>query len=347
MLYQTKNPHGGDIYDGTVELDFSANTNPFGTPEGVLNAIRDSLSQLHRYPDPYCRKLVQAIAEFEQVPRQWILCGSGAAELIYCYCEALAPHIACELAPTFSEYSLGLQRCGCRMERYVLRKDRGFQPGEDFLSWLQEKRPEAVFLCNPNNPTGQLMDPALLKRILHYTRENHIHLFVDECFLDLCGEGKSLKIYLEQNPQLLILKAFTKSYGMAGIRLGYCLCADPRTLGAMAAVCQPWNVSGPAQAAGAAALKEQEFLRKTRRAIFTERVRMKKALEDMGLWVSDSRCNFLLFEAPKGLDLRLRQQKIAIRSCSNYVGLDEGWYRTAVRLQPENDRLLRAIAQSL
>ena len=89
MLYQTNNPHGGDIYGEEILLDFSANTNLFGTPKGVLNAICGTLSDIHRYPDPYCRRLVQAIAEFEDVPKEYILCGNGAADLIYAYCETV------------------------------------------------------------------------------------------------------------------------------------------------------------------------------------------------------------------------------------------------------------------
>ena len=79
MLYQTENQHGGDVYGGGITLDFSANTNPLGTPPGVLEAVCRALPQLYRYPDPYCRRLVQAIAGHEQVPASYILCGNGAA----------------------------------------------------------------------------------------------------------------------------------------------------------------------------------------------------------------------------------------------------------------------------
>ena len=120
MLYQTKNPHGGDIYAGDITLDFSANTNPYGTPEGVRQAIRDCLCRLDRYPDPYCRQLTAAIAAFEGVRPEYILCGNGAAELIRSWCAAVRPRLALELAPTFSEYSLALTQAGCRVERYNL-----------------------------------------------------------------------------------------------------------------------------------------------------------------------------------------------------------------------------------
>ena len=133
MLYQTENPHGGDVYGEEILLDFSANTNPLGTPPGVLAAVEESLAQLHRYPDPYCRRLVRAIAEFEQVPENWILCGNGAAELIYAYCASIGAKQAVELAPTFSEYSLALEQAGCAVSRYTLTRERGFVLDEGFL----------------------------------------------------------------------------------------------------------------------------------------------------------------------------------------------------------------------
>ena len=260
MLYQTENQHGGDVYGGGITLDFSANTNPLGTPPGVLEAVRRGLPQLHRYPDPYCRQLVQAIAAHEQVPASYVLCGNGAADLIYTYCAALRPRTAVELAPTFGEYGAGLAQVGCRVERYFLHQAQNFDLDERFLSFLEEKKPEVVFLCNPNNPTGRLIPLPLLEQILQYCAAQGARLFLDECFLDLTEDGVSAKSLLAAHPELLILKAFTKSYGMAGIRLGYCLCADNALLHRMAVASPPWNVSTPAQSAGVAALAEQDFL---------------------------------------------------------------------------------------
>ena len=346
MLYQTDNQHGGDIYGGGITLDYSANTNPLGTPPGVLQAITRALPQLDRYPDPYCRRLVRAIAAFEQVPEHFILCGNGAADLIYAYCSAVNPRTAVELAPTFAEYSLGLERTGCRMERYILRAENDFDPDEGFPAFLEEKRPEAVFLCTPNNPTGRLIPPTLLKRVLRYCAEHGARLFLDECFLDLSDDGVSMKDCLHDWPQLLILKAFTKSYGMAGIRLGYCLCADGALLGEMAKSTQPWNVSSLAQAAGVAALKEQAFLQQTRALIRTERQWLMGELAALGFRVCPSKANFLLLHGPEDLHQALARRGIAIRRCGNYYGLDNGWYRIAVRQHEENEILVAAMKQA-
>lgn len=343
MLYGITNPHGGDIYGGGVMLDFSANTNPFGTPAGVLNAVTAALPEMHRYPDPYCRRLVDAIADFEGVNRDYILCGNGAAELIYAYCAVVHPRTALELAPTFSEYALGLNRVGCSVKNYYLTPDNDFALDEHFLLHLEETTPEAVFLCNPNNPTGALIAPELLKKILDLCKESHIRLFLDECFLDLSDDGVSMKAFLRDYPNLFLLKAFTKSYGMAGIRLGYCLCSDGELLKAMAQTVQPWNVSSLAQAAGVAALREQDFLQKTRELIQRERPWLKERLGDFGFRVCPSRANYLLFQGPKDLHSKLKEKGIAIRSCDNYPGLTSGWYRIAVRRHEENAQLIDTI----
>ncbi len=344
MLYQTSNPHGGDIYGDPVILDFSANTNPFGTPQGVLDAVEAALPSLHRYPDPYCRELIAAISEFEQIPKEFILCGNGAADLIYAYARALHPERSLELAPTFSEYSLGLSQAGCEVFRYSLKQSAGFLPEDDFFSCLEGTSPQVVYLCNPNNPTGKLLKQEFLKKVLDYCKDKKIRLFLDECFLDLTENGVSMKPFLREYPNLFILKAFTKSYGMAGIRLGYGFSADADLLEKMSRSCQPWNVSTLAQAAGIAALKEQDFLHRTVETISCERVWLQQQLEQLGFWVCPSETNFILFRGPVQLGSALRKQGIAIRSCDNYEGLGPGWFRTAVRLHDENKKLIGAIA---
>ena len=345
MLYQTENQHGGDVYGGGITLDFSANTNPLGTPPGVLEAVCRALPQLHRYPDPYCRRLVQAIAGHEQVPASYILCGNGAADLIYTYCAALRPRTAVELAPTFVEYGAGLAQVGCRVERYFLHQAQNFDLDERFLSFLEGKKPEVVFLCNPNNPTGRLIPLPLLEQILQYCAAQGARLFLDECFLDLTEDGVSAKSLLAAHPELLILKAFTKSYGMAGIRLGYCLCADSALLRDMAAASPPWNVSSLAQSAGVAALEEGEFLRRTVELVREERSYLAGELTALGFRVCPSQANYLLLHGAAGLREKLLHRGIAIRGCGNYHGLDEGWYRVAVRSHGENEALIAAIRQ--
>lgn len=348
MLYQMQNPHGGDLYGRPVQVDFSANTNPLGTPPAVRRAVQDSLDRLHQYPDPYCRVLVRAIADFEGLPESDILCGCGAAELIFSYCAAVRPLRALELAPTFSEYASALESVGCAVERWPLRRENRFALDASFLDCLKQGNWDAVFLCNPNNPTGQLIDLELLMQIAGACHDRGIRLFVDECFLDLTDAGRtqSLKEHLARWPELFLLKAFTKSYGMAGLRLGYCLSADRALLTAMGRCAQPWNVSVPAQAAGVAALGETAFLEETRRLIRAQRPWLQEQLTALGLTVYPSCANYLLFYSPLPLSEKLLEQGIQLRSCANYHGLGEGWYRIAVK-RPEENRLLIAALKKI
>lgn len=354
MNYGSVNPHGGDTYgmremerNGRSLLDFSVNLNPLGIPDGVLEAMRESLPLAGSYPDPYCRELVKAIADHEEMPQDFILCGNGASELIYAFCAAVRPQSAAEAVPTFSEYASALSAAsGITPARYALRKENGFRLDGGILDFLASEKPEVLFLCNPNNPNGLLIRPGLLREIADMCGRNGTRLFLDECFLDLSDGGWSMKEALADHPGLIILKAMTKNYALAGVRLGYCLSADRELLGKMAAAAQPWNVSVIAQAAGIAALKETAYLRKAGAVIREGRGALYEALTEAGLLVYPSDANFLLFRGPSGLDERLRERGILIRNCSNYEGLGDGWYRTAVRLKEENEILIREIREN-
>lgn len=349
MLYQTVNPHGGDLYSRPIRLDFSANTNPLGTPEAVRRAVTASAELLNQYPDPFCRELVGALAEFEQVPREYILCGCGAAELIFSFCGAVRPKRALELAPTFSEYAAALTAAGCTVERLPLSRDNDFVLTGEILDRLRTEQYDVLFLCNPNNPTGQIIEPPLLEEIVHLCGRRGVRLFLDECFLDLSdgGRDQSMKHALAAQPGLFILKAFTKSYGMAGLRLGCCLSADSALLAAMGRGTQPWNVSLPAQMAGAAALKETEFLAQTRQVIRTQREQLRRQLSDAGCYVCPAQANYLLMYHEAPLYQRLLERGILVRDCSNYHGLEAGWFRAAVRREEENRVLIEEISSIL
>lgn len=346
MLYNQQNPHGGDVYAAPVLLDFSANINPFGTPPAVLDAMQRALPLVRQYPDPYCRALRAAIAAHENVRPLDVLCGSGAAELIYAFCDAVRARNALTLAPTFSEYAAAFCHFGGQMHTFPLHWEDGFLPQHTLLQAIEELHPDVLFLCTPNNPTGRLFPQALLREVLALCHRRNIRVLLDECFLDFT-EGQSMKEQLQDDPQLLILKAFTKSYALAGVRLGYCLSADHALLERMSAAVQPWNVSVLAQSAGAAALQQTEFLLNTRAYLPPQRAYLQKVLVEAGCWVCPSDANYLLFQGPVGLDDALRKEKIAIRSCANYPGLGPGWYRIAVRLQAENEAFAAALQRCM
>lgn len=345
MLYQTPNPHGGDIYTDEIRLDFSSSINPLGTPPAVLQALRDAVSLSVHYPDPYCRKAVAAISAYEGVPEGSILLGNGAAELIYAFCNAAATRKALIPVPAFSEYESALRNCGSGIIYHKLDPEKDFLPDETLLQAIQANSPDAVFLCHPNNPTGRLIPTELLAEIVNLCENSGIRLFLDACFLDLTGSTTDLNSLLADHPHFFILKAFTKSFGLPGVRIGYCLSADHELLSAMARSVQPWNVSVFAQAAIPAALQETGFLAEAVRLIESEREYLSRSLTAFGFSVCPSDANFILFRAPQGLDTALREERIAIRNCANFPGLGPGWYRTSVRIHEENEVLISSIRE--
>jgi threonine-phosphate decarboxylase len=345
--------HGGDWMSyrerfGRDALDFSANVSPLGLPEGVVQAIRDALPLADRYPDPLCRTLRAALSRAEGVPQERILCGNGAADLIFRLVWAVKPHKALVTAPTFAEYASALDTVECEVKRFFLDETNDFAPTDALVDAVDESI-DMVFLCQPNNPTGQLAEPALVEALLRRCEAVGAVLAVDECFLDFLpeGEGLSAKHLLKNSKKLIILKAFTKLYGMAGVRLGYCLCSDTELLARMRAAGQPWAISGLAQAAGIAALDETEYVAKVRALIEAQRPVLADGLRALGLRVIEGRANYLLFRAPEALGEALRRKGAVLRSCGNYPGLDASWYRTAVRTENENRQLLALLAETL
>ena len=344
--------HGGDwagyrAQYGQDALDFSANVSPLGLPEGVAKAITAALATADRYPDPLCRTLRAKLAVHETVPAAHILCGNGAADLIFRLVWAAKPRTALLPAPTFAEYAAALETAGCTVRRHFLRENEDFAVTEAFISAVDEDT-DMVFLCQPNNPTGQLTPLALVEALLHRCEACGALLVVDECFLDFLPESEALSAKkLLASPNLIILKAFTKLYGMAGVRLGYALCSDAALLDKMRAAGQPWAVSGLAQAAGLAALEETAYADSVRTLIADQRPRLAAGLRTLGLRVVDGQANYLLFRAPADFGAKLRRHGAVVRGCGNYPGLDETWYRTAVRTQKENEQLLKIMREVL
>ena len=343
-----KHIHGGNVYQYRDCLDFSANCNPLGTPEAVKQAIIQSLDTISDYPQVGCGALKEAIAEYEKVDAQQLICGNGAAELIFSLCRAVRPKRALLPAPTFAEYEQALQSVDCRISHFYLREQQGFLLPEEYLGALDQEV-DIAFLCNPNNPTGILIEREFLLRVLERCRELGILLVVDECFLDFVEEPENytLKGQLSSYKNLFLLKAFTKRYAMAGVRLGYGISNDQELLTRMELMTQPWNVSSMAQAAGIAALQETEYVEKGRGMVFREKEFLMTEMKKLGLKVYPSQANYLFFHGPKGLFGECVKKNLLIRDCGNYEGLEEGYYRVAVKRHEDNEKLISGLEDIL
>ena len=345
MLVKSQNPHGGDIYSNKVRLDFSANINPFGMPESVRSAIVSSVERCSAYPDPYCTDLRRKIADAEGVPVGCVICGAGAADLIYQFAYSLdGGRPALIVSPTFCEYEQALKAAGIAFERYYLKEKDGFRLTPDLLD-TDLSRYSAVFICSPNNPTGVTADRELIES----AADSGVRMFLDLCFLDLTEEPDKYRLasLTERYPGIFALKAFTKSYAMAGLRLGYAVCRDEELLERMSEKTQCWNVSTPAQAAGAAALSCGGWLRESVKKISEERRYLESELDKLGVTVFPGEANYLLLRTSGGVWEKLMGMGIMVRDCSNYDGLGGGFIRVAVRTRSENECLVKAFREAL
>ena len=339
--------HGGDLWGRGSVLDFSANLHPLGMPPQVAQAARDAVADAVHYPDPLCRALRTAIAARDGVKAEQVICGNGAADLIFRLCLTLKPRRALVTAPTFSEYAEGLRLSGCAAEHVSLAPERQFDLDSSILDAIVPGV-DLVFLCTPNNPTGRLIAPALLEQVLRRCGEVGARLVLDECFIELT-DGEPMARAVGENPHLFLLRAFTKTYAMPGLRLGYGLCSDRELLERLYAAAQPWSVSNVAQAAGVAACACRDWPERGREILRLQRPRLQEDLRALGCTVWEGQANYLLFQARGIEDLkeRLLERNILIRACANYHGLGPDFYRVCVRREEENKQLIQAMREVL
>ncbi len=336
--------HGGDIYTYGGMIDFSANINPFGPSQKVLDAVSESAHRIGAYPDVRCRQLRAALSRKEGVPEETLVFGNGAADLIFSLVFAEKPKKAVLTAPSFSEYAQALKASGCEIVYHRLEEEENFRLGEDYLEKLSEDV-DMAFLCSPDNPTGQEIEKGLLIKIVEKCKADRIRLVLDECFYEFLERQDNVLTPSEalETPWVFLMRAFTKMHAMPGLRLGYGFCSDEALLERLASVRQPWSVSVAAQAAGLEALQEQDRVERTRRYVQEERRRMENRFRQIGVTYFPSAANYILLKSEYDLFERLKEQHILIRDCSNYEGLDRGYYRVAVKKHEENEKLLEAL----
>lgn len=338
--------HGGDIYRNMDVVDFSTNTNPLGPPKALVGVLGNVFCKIGCYPDINCERLREELERKEGIKKENIICGNGAAELIYSLVLGLKPKRALVQSPTFLEYEQALQAVECQVEVFETEEENDFRVGEEMLESIHEEL-DMMFLCNPNNPTGILIEPELMRKICERCKEKQVLLVLDECFIDLIKgcEKNSAKSYIKDNPWIFILKAFTKTYALAGLRLGYGMSSNKKVFHAIERVTQPWNVSSLAQEAGITVLRELTYLKESMELIAKEREYLKKSLKKIGLWVFESKANFIFFQGPEDLYDKCLEHGLLIRDCSNYRGLRKGFFRIAVKTPKDNQKLVKALTE--
>ena len=343
--------HGGDVFaEENRPIDFSVNINPLGMPAAAVEAAQKAVAEELSYPDPFCRRLTAALAKRYKVAEESIICGNGASDLMMRLCSYAQPEKVLVPAPGFSEYERCAQLMGSEVAEFSVLGEQSSM--ESLLSKAVQSAPDIIFICRPNNPDGSMLRFEEVKKLAGFCERRGIVLVCDECFLEFTQE-KSAAELTEKYKKLVVINAFTKTYAMAGLRLGFMICSDQDLLDGTYACGSPWIVSAPAQAAAEVCCGETCFLEKSRQYIDAQRKKLVSGLEKLGLEVFPSQANFLLVREPQGLAeaseerpaLRemLAQRGIKVRDCRTFTGLDDSCIRIGVRTEEENNALLKAL----
>ncbi len=321
-------------------IDFSVSINPFGPPPGIAEAITHA--SLDRYPDSESTELRKMLAERLGITINNVLVGSGSTEIIHLVALAYLDRNDMVLIPqpTYSDYEVACGVAGARILKPWMLGEADFKLNPVRLRGLiDEYRPGALFLCNPNNPTGQYLSRQEVTGIIRTTSPGLVVL--DEAYVAFTPDSWRSTELLGTG-EIIIVRSMTKDYALAGLRLGYMI-ADEGTIGMIKRIKPPWNVSAVAQSAGIFALKSEDYLEECGRKMQESKGYLLKGLQSLGFAPSPSQANFFMVKVGDATGFRnaLLRKGIIVRDCTSF-GLPN-YIRLAPRTIAECDRLLAGI----
>ena len=340
--------HGGKISVKNSDhniIDFSSNITPLGIPNSAKLIIKKNLDKVQFYPDPKSENVISSLEKYTHLSKSNIIVGNGAIEILYNFCFAFLSKTTKVLihVPTFEEYEAAVKLNNCKISFF---KSLNLSTNIDsFISQIPKSG--CVFLCNPNNPTGELLSKKELLSIIIVAKKLKTIVFIDECFIELVPKSnESVMSYVKKYDNLFILRSLTKSFGLPGLRIGYA-CGSQQIIKILQKIKIPWSVNSLAQDAANVVIKNTSHLKKSNIIIKKE----LKYLEDNisilnGFECISSSTNFILiktkYDSTK-LQTKLLKNKILIRDCKNFRGLDNHYIRIAVKSHKDNVKLVKAL----
>ncbi|GAX59573.1 histidinol-phosphate/aromatic aminotransferase and cobyric acid decarboxylase [Candidatus Scalindua japonica] len=350
------NGHGGNIkqicntygLNPDEIIDFSASINPLGYPEVVRKEVFEQFNDILNYPESRCTDLRESIARKISCNKSNVIIGNGSNELFYLIPRALKPERGVLLHPTFGEFKDSFSNSNINVVE-IINDDKDFPLINNNISRLKSVDDCMVFLCNPNNPTGQL---TRKEDIIELVNDNPNRLIViDEAFMDFVEDDGKYSV-IKNAPlmdNLIVVRSLTKFYGFPGLRLGY-LVANESIVNKLLQYKEPWTVNTMAQVAGIAAINDEEFAANTRKYISSEKTFLYNGLKGLNsIQPFQPTVNFILVRiedcrtTSSEIQNCLMKNNILIRNCSNFVGLDERFFRVAVKTREQNMKLLSAL----
>lgn len=370
--------HGGNIFQFAHEqriepyevVDFSANINPLGPSQRGLDALNAQLRYISHYPDATNDDVLNAIADTYEMDKYQIIVGNGAAELLYAICRLPGYTGAFVPAPGFSEYKEALEasKLPVRDIFYRPREDDNGKPYfevpylalETFAAELKGQDGRIiVFLGNPNNPDGTLLDKDHIRTVASMLKDANSLLVIDESFIDFVGNDPlqdnehSMRSLVNEFDNIIVVHSFTKFYAVPGLRIGAAF-GNETLITQLQQYIPSWSVNTLAQAYTKAALNDVDYIKRTKQELNEERAFMYNALDDIeGITVYPPSANFILFQVNQEgitanyINEELKKYNMIVRNCDSYVGLTNHWVRIAIKDHDTNIKLVDKLTNIL
>ncbi|AYD03781.1 histidinol-phosphate transaminase [Neorhizobium sp. NCHU2750] len=327
----------------------ASNENPYGCSPRVMEALGSSSFNPSRYSDAACTELRNELSRFLDHPADAIVIGNGSEEMVAAISRAFLVPGACALTvtPSFGLHEIEPLAAGARVKKVPMTPDMRFDI--EALEAALAEAPALFFLPAPSNPVGAALTGDELARLVAATRPQTLFV-LDEAYFEFMDEGLADGMSLLRNGDLstVVLRTFSKAYGLAGLRVGYAACSNPEIARIIAAAKTPFNVNAAAQIAAVAALADQAWMKNAVERTKSERARVAKELTGLGVFVAPSHTNFLFFK----IDLQSSRTAEELLSDGIIVkGWREAGYETWVRVTigtaEENDRFLASLRRIL
>ena len=326
-------------------IDFSSNITPIGIPLSIKKIFKKNLDDIQNYPDFNSTELISSLTKYTGLQKSNLLVGNGAIEIIYNFSFAFLSRKTRILipVPTFQEYEAVAKLNNCTISYF-----KTMNLSENIDSFISQiPRNGCVFLCNPNNPTGKLLSKKQLLSVIQTAKKLSSIVFIDECFIELVPESnESIILYVKKYDNLFVLRSLTKSFGLPGIRIGYAA-ASKQMIEILQKIKIPWSVNSIAQNTAKIALKNKSHLTKSKLVIKKELIYLENKISQLdGFMCNYSSTNFILiktkYDSTK-LQQKLLKHKILIRDCKNFRGLNNHYFRIAVKSHKDNVKLIKAL----
>ncbi|MDK2792412.1 MAG: threonine-phosphate decarboxylase [Deferribacteres bacterium] len=325
--------HGGNISEfEDIKYDFSTNISPYGMHDKLKSYLVGHIDEFERYPDIESRRLKKKLSSFFDISSDNFLVLNGSIEGIYLVAELFKSAKTAILIPTFIEYEKAAERFGHKLQ---------------FINRLEDITDDVtlIFLCNPNNPDGKIYEREEI--IFYLNRYKNTFFVIDETYEDFILKDISLVKYVDKYKNLLVLRSFTKTFALPGLRLGY-LAANEKTAKQIYGLQITWSVNSLALLAGEFIVDNYEYLKPPVERIINESRWLQGEIANIkGVEVYFSELNFFLCKSNVTSSILKRflaeNYSILIRDASNFRGLSDNYFRVAAQKRDKNLILLEGL----